>query len=179
VTTYVALLRGINLGPRRRVSMPELREALTSAGYEDVRTHLQSGNVVLATDEVPAVQLEAELEELIAGRLGVETPVLVRTHQELAAVVVRDPLGDVADDPKRYQVTFLSEALADDVAEALRSADLGDERLAVDGREIYVWHANGIQRSPASKLLTDKRLGVTATARNWDTVTALVELASG
>jgi uncharacterized protein (DUF1697 family) len=172
----IALLRGINLGARNRVSMPELRELLTGLGHEDVRTLLQSGNVVLTSD-VKGEQLARALEEAIAGELGVESRVVVRTARELAAVVERDPLGDVADDPKRYQVSFLSAKPKAAVVRELEAADVAPERVAVSGREIYAWHANGIQRSPLAKLLTDRKLGVTATARNWNTVTQLLELA--
>lgn len=102
---------------------------------------------------------------------------LVRTRDELAAVVERDPLGDVADDPKRYQVSFLSARPARAVERELAAADLAPERVVVSGREIYAWHPGGLQRSRLAALLTDRRLGVAATARNWNTVTALLALA--
>ena len=178
MTTYVALLRGINLGARNRVSMPDLRTALGEAAYEEVRTYVQSGNVVLVSDAA-AADLERDLQALVAGRLGVDTPILVRTADELAGVVERNPFADVADDPKRHQVSFLSAPLAADVERDLLAADLAPERVAVDGREIHAWHPAGIQRSPLAGRLTDKRLGVTATARTWRTVLALHELASG
>ena len=172
----VALLRGINLGARNRVSMPELRVLLEGLGHEDVATLLQSGNVVLTSDATGA-DLEQGLEQAIAGELGVESRVIVRTARELAAVVKRNPLADVADDLKRYQVSFLSDTLAAAVKKELEAADVAPERVAVHGREIYAWHPAGIQRSPLVKLLTDRKLGVTATARNWNTVTKLLELA--
>ena len=172
----VALLRGINLGARNRVSMPELRELLTGLGHEDVKTLLQSGNVVLTSD-VTGADLERSLEDAIADALGVEPRVVVRTVKELAAVVERNPLADVADDPKRYQVSFLSERLAPAVKKELEAADVAPERVAVHGRELYAWHPGGIQRSPLVKLLTDEKIGVAVTARNWNTVTKLLDLA--
>jgi uncharacterized protein (DUF1697 family) len=172
----IALLRGINLGARNRVSMPELRELLTGLGHEDVRTLLQSGNVVLTSDET-GEKLEQALEAAIAAELGVESRVVVRTARELAAVVRRDPLAGVADDPKRYQVSFLSAKPKAAVVRALEAADVAPEQVVVSGREIYAWHPAGIQRSPLAKLLTDRKLGVTATARNWNTVMKLLELA--
>lgn len=173
---HIALLRGINLGPSKRVAMGELRDVLTRAGYGDVRTLLQSGNVVLTSDASPE-QVGSELERLIAGELGVDTRVVVRTRDELANVVERNPLGDVADEPRRYQVAFLSSEPPDEAVQALASVDLGSERFAVAGREIYTWHPDGIQRSPLAKLLAGKALGVTATSRNWNTVTKLLALA--
>jgi uncharacterized protein (DUF1697 family) len=172
----IALLRGINLGARNRVSMPDLRELLTALGHEDVKTLLQSGNVVLTSDETGEA-LEQALEQVIAKELGVESRVVVRTARELAGVVKRDPFADVADDPKRYQVSFLSAKPEAAVVRALEAADVAPEQVAVSGREIYAWHPEGIQRSPLAKLLTDSKLGVTATARNWSTVTKLLELA--
>jgi uncharacterized protein (DUF1697 family) len=174
----IALLRGINLGPNRRVSMPELREVLTEAGYADVQTLLQSGNVVLTSTAKPA-KLTRDLEALIEERLGVAAPVIVRSRDELAAVVEHDPLGDVADDPKRHVVYFLDGEPAKDVVRQLEAEDVAPEAVAFAGREIHTWHPDGIQRSPLVKLLTDKRLGVTYTARNWNTVTKLLALADG
>src|SRR5215210_7005171 len=126
----IALLRGINIRSVRRVSMPQLRNLLTELGYDDVRTVLQSGNVVLGSDEAPD-KLARELERQIAGRLGVETDVIVRTRDELADVIERNPLADVADDPRRYQVSFLSGELDSDIARELEGADVGPERIAV------------------------------------------------
>jgi uncharacterized protein (DUF1697 family) len=173
---HVALLRGINLGPSRRVSMPELRALLERLGYGDVRTLLQSGNVVLTSD-APATKLERDLARQIAAELGIETDVVVRTRDELADVVERNPLAGVADDPRRYQVSFLSGEPDAAVVRELEQADVAPERFVVSGREIYAWHPDGIQRSQLAKLLSDRRLGVTATARNWNTVTKLLALA--
>jgi uncharacterized protein (DUF1697 family) len=176
VARYAAFLRGINLGRVNRLAMADLRTILGDLGYTDVKTHLQSGNVVLSSDLAPD-RLAEELERALAERLGLEIPVIVRTRDELAAVIEHDPLGDVADDPKRYQVNFLSAEPDPEGVRALEAQDLAPERCVVSGREVYAWHANGIQRSPLAKLLTDGRLGVTVTARNWNTVTKLLELA--
>ncbi len=173
---HIALLRGINLGSRNRVAMGELRSVLTEAGYEDVRTLLQSGNVVLTSDAKPDAVGRA-LVTLISERLGVESKVVVRSRDELASVVDRNPFEDAAADPKRFQVSFLSAKPAAGVVRALEAADVAPEQVAVSGREIYAWHPEGIQRSPLAALLTDKKLGVTATARNWNTVSKLLELA--
>src|SRR5438105_14918194 len=98
---HVLLLRGVNLGPRNRISMPELRAALERAGFEQVRTYLQSGNVVLRGAASPE-QVAAACREQIAESLGLELQVIARSQKQLAQVVRRNPLADVADDPKRY-----------------------------------------------------------------------------
>ena len=172
----VALLRGINLGPRNRVAMPELRDLLSAAGFKDVRTYVQSGNVVLASDADPA-ELEAEVERLIAERFDLEVGVVVRTGGELAEVVARNPLADVAVEPKRYQVTFLAEPLGPDQVERLAALAAGSERFLADGRELYAWHPDGVARSKLWAKLGSKGLGVKATSRNWATVTTLLEMA--
>jgi uncharacterized protein (DUF1697 family) len=156
--------------------MPELREALEEAGFEHVRTYLQSGNVVVSTTLKPE-QTARNVERLIVERFGLDVPVVVRTKTELARVVQKNPLGTVAKDPKRYQVSFLDKKLDVATVKKLEAARVEPERLVVDGRELYAWHDAGVARSKLWAALADRRLGVTATARNWTTVTKLLELA--
>jgi uncharacterized protein (DUF1697 family) len=172
----IALLRGINIGPNKRIAMPRLRELLAANGYEDVKTYVASGNVVLS-GKAASRTLEKKLEQLIADEFGFDVDVVVRTRDELAAVIERDPLGDVADNPKRYQVSFLRDELRPEVVAELEELRQEPERIVVSGREIYAWHPEGIARSELWNRLAGKRLGVTATARNWNTVLKLLELA--
>jgi uncharacterized protein (DUF1697 family) len=168
----VVLLRGVNVGRNRRVSMADVRDALN--GYEDVVTHGQSGNVVL-TAKASGRALERELEELLVQELGLTTRVMVRSGKELAAVVKRNPLSDVAENPSRYLVTFLADKPAAERVKALRG-DFGSEQAVLHGREVYSWHPEGLQRSKLATLLADG-LGTVGTARNWNTVTKLLDLA--
>ena len=172
----IVLLRGINIGPNNRIAMPALRELLAGAGFEEVRTYVQSGNVVLATRRRPDAVAKA-CEELIAAELGLDIPVVVRTRDELAEVVRRNPLGDVADNPKRYQVSFLDAEPDAKAVEKLAALAVEGERIEAIGREIYAWHPDGIARSKLWAGLAGKGLGVKATARNWTTVTTLLEMA--
>ena len=173
----VALLRGINVGKHAAVGMAELRELLTGHGHGDVRTHLRSGNVVLTSDLRPD-RLERALEEQIAAGMGVDIRVLVRTRDELAGVVERNPLAGVADNGSRYHVSFLDSELGAGVLSDLADVDESPERFVVSGREIYFWLPDGMQNARLTKVLAEKRLGVTATVRNWNTVTKLLALAS-
>ncbi len=173
---HVVLLRGINLGSRNRVPMAELRELLTGLGYSDVRTLLQSGNVVLSSSKKPA-GVAKEISAAVSSEFGVESAVVVRSLAELADVVARNPFERVAKDPKLFQVSFLSSKPKASVISELEAADVAPEQVSCSGREIFAWHAGGIQRSPLAKLLTDKKLGVTATARHWNTVSKLLALA--
>ena len=172
----VVLLRGINIGSRNRISMPELREALEDAGYDDVRTYLQSGNVVL-TSTASAKKVARDCERLIADRFGLEIAVVARTRSELAKVAKRNPLKRVAKDPKRYQVSFLETKPAAKVVRELEDVAAHEEEVVSIGREIYAWHPAGVARSKLWAKLAGKNLGVTATARNWTTVEKLLELA--
>ncbi|MGN6429598.1 MAG: DUF1697 domain-containing protein [Gaiellaceae bacterium] len=175
MTRQVLLLRGVNIGPRNRVPMVELRAALEEAGFGDVKTYLQSGNVVVSSKTKPE-QTARKLERLIQDRFGLEIAVVARTGVELARVVARNPLGDVATDPKRYQVSFLDGRLPAASKPKLEQACAESERFVIHGREIYAWHPAGVARSKLWTELAGRGLGVRATARNWTTVTKLLEL---
>jgi uncharacterized protein (DUF1697 family) len=149
---------------------------LAQAGYKDVETYVQSGNVVLRSRKKPAT-LERDLTDLLHEHYGFAVPVTARSGEELAAVVAHDPIPGAADEPKLYQVTFLAAEPPKAAVDALRKLAAGDEKLAAHGRELYTWHPDGIARSKLANGLGASHLG-TATARNWRTVTALMEMAS-
>jgi uncharacterized protein (DUF1697 family) len=176
-SSQILLLRGVNLGAHKRVSMPELRALLGDAGFDDVRTYVASGNVVLSSD-LAGEPLAERCEALIAERFGFDVDVIVRTRDELAEVVALNPLAEVAVDPKRYQVTFLEEEADLEVLERLDLLALEPERLVAIGRELYTWHPEGIGRSKLwSKVASAGGLGAGGTARNWNTVTTLLAMA--
>jgi uncharacterized protein (DUF1697 family) len=178
VTRHIVLLRGINVGGHRRVPMSDLQILLAALGYSDVRTHLQSGNAVLSSRASTAA-VKRDIEAGLAAELGVDAEVFVRTRDQLAEVIARDPLRDVADNPSRYLVSFLSAPLDATAVREAQKAEVGPERFVAIGREIYAWHPDGVHTSKLAKVLSEKRLGVTATARNWNTVAKLLELADG
>lgn len=176
MSAQIALLRGINVGSHNRIAMADLRALLAKLGYPDARTLVQSGNIVLNAEPEPD-ELAAELERAITGKFGVQTPVVVRTQDELAAVVTLDPLGDIAQEQKLYQVSFLSAEPDLEAVAKIGREDFAPERFVHVGREIYTWHPNGIHNSRLARMLSDKRLGVVVTARNWKTTTKLLEMA--
>jgi len=177
VAAFVVLLRGINLGSQRRVAMGDLRDLLEQdLGFTGVRTLLQSGNVVLQADAA-AEALRERLESALEARFGFPIEVFVRTAEELEAVVAADPHREVAEDPKRSLVAFLASEPDPAAVEELLARDLGDERVAARGRELYFWCPGGVQSSAAMKAASDPRLGTSATVRNWRTVTRLLALA--
>lgn len=158
--------------------MPALREQLSEAGFTGARTYLSSGNVVLDSEAAPEV-LAREVERLITGRFGLDIDVVVRSRDELAAVVKLNPLGAVAVDPKRYQVSFMSAELDAGIVAEFEALATESEQIVAIGRELYAWHPDGVARSKLCARLAGRKLGVTVTARNWTTVTSLVTMADG
>jgi uncharacterized protein (DUF1697 family) len=156
--------------------MPRLREALEEAGFEEVATYVQSGNVVLSSSD-SAAKVARSVEKLVEKEFGLKIPAVVRTRAQVAQVVKRNPLGKIAKNPKRYQVSFLEKKPSAAVVRRLEEVAAPSERVVAEGREIYAWHPEGVARSKLWTMLAGKGLGVTATARNWTTVTKLLELA--
>lgn len=172
----VVLLRGVNLGARNRLTMAELRTALTEAGFAEVRTYVQSGNIVLSSEQPPS-ELAAAVRALLADRFGLEVPTVARTAAELAEVVARNPFGEeAASNPKALQVTFRDDDVGPDEVTALLARATANEKLAAAGREIYSWHPDGIARSKLAVAITPAKAA--ATARNWTTVMTLLEMAT-
>jgi uncharacterized protein (DUF1697 family) len=173
----VALLRGINVGGRKKVPMARLREVLEAAGFEDVKTYVQSGNVVLSAPRRSPAKIGREIEAAIEGEFGFDVAVVMRTRDELAALVEDDPLGDVATNPTYRVVVFLAEKL-----DRSRLADVEPDAFAPEAfelrdREIVMWAPEGQRDSRIVKTLTEKRTGVVGTARNWRTVEKLLAMA--
>jgi uncharacterized protein (DUF1697 family) len=164
------LLRGINLGPHKRIAMPELRAALEDAGYAGARTLLASGNVVLDPGRRRPATVARDVERLIRERFGLDVAVVARTAAQLRSVVERDPFGAAVTNPSRYMVAFLEGEPSGPGVDALR----GRDDVVLDGEHVYAWLPDGLADSEAYKEMTDRRLGVTTTVRNWNTVLKLL-----
>ncbi|KAA6222516.1 DUF1697 domain-containing protein [Streptomyces albofaciens JCM 4342] len=174
----IALLRGINVGGHNKFPMARQRELFAALGYRDVTVLLQTGNIVFADPGTPPEETARRIEAGIADGLGFPVPVLVRTRDELAAAVAANPFPQAAAEPKTLHVTFLSDVPADpSPLEVLDSGAYAPDRLRLIGRELYMWCPNGVGRSKLADTVSRTRLGVTATARNWNTVTKLLALA--
>ena len=176
MTRYVALLRGINVGTAKQIGMADLKKAVEGLGYRDVATHLRSGNVLLTADD-DAAAIETAMTEAIDSTFSMSVSVVVRTRDELAAVVASNPLAEVTTDPARSVVAFLSGKPDAAALAALLTLDVGPDQVVADGRELYLWCPNGQADSAATKALGKAKLGVVVTARNWRTVAKLLELA--
>ncbi|MDA0365926.1 MAG: DUF1697 domain-containing protein [Chloroflexi bacterium] len=168
MTSYIALLRGINVGGHRPVPMADLRELCEALGFERVATYIQSGNVVFASDATPDA-VQRRIEAAIAERFGFPVDVAVRTHAELAAVAADHPLAPPGPNEAFLHVFFLGGDPDPERVTALDPGRFAPDEMLLRGRELYVHYANGAGRS---KLAFD--FGVPATARNWRTVRALL-----
>ena len=173
---HVALLRGINVGRAKRVAMSDLKTLVEGLGYRDVRTLLNSGNVVFSAGVAPSTAA-ARIEKALAAQTGVTARVTVFTATEIAAVVDENPLLDVADNPSRLLVTFLREARDRVKLVPLAKQKWDADAIALGTRVVYVWCGNGILESRLTEALA-RLLGDAGTARNWATVLKLHALTS-
>jgi uncharacterized protein (DUF1697 family) len=176
VPTYVALLRGINLGSHNKIAMPRLRELFEGLGAEDVSTYVQSGNVVFSGSG-GAGKLGKAIEKQIEKELGLGVDVLLRTPAQLTKIVAANPFAKRQEDPTKLHVTFLAETPTGSRARELEQGDFGSDELRVVGQEVFLHCPDGYGRSRLSNTFFEKQLGVRGTTRNWRTVTKLAELA--
>jgi uncharacterized protein (DUF1697 family) len=171
-SSYVALLRGVNVGGKGRVPMKELRELFESLGLDDVRTLIQSGNVIFRAASKPSPRI---LEQAIAERFLVTSPVVLRTSSELAKIVRDDPFVDA--DRASLHVGFMVGRLAPTELASLDLARFAPEQIVASGTEIYFHLPGGMGNSKLASYL-GRRLGDSMTVRNWNTVTTLAELSA-
>jgi uncharacterized protein (DUF1697 family) len=177
MTRHIALLRGINVGGHKKVPMAKLREVLEGAGFEDVKTYVQSGNVALSAAEKSPGKVGRAVEKAIEGAFGFDVAVVVRSREEIAALVADDPLGDVATNPKYRVVVFLAEKLDRKRLADVDPDEFAPEAFALRDYEIVMWAPEGQRDSKLVRTLTERRTGVVGTARNWRTVEKLLDLA--
>jgi uncharacterized protein (DUF1697 family) len=171
-TSWVALLRGINLGARNKISMGDLKALFADLGAEDIETYVQSGNV-LFTSAGERDDLVRAIEQEIQSRLGLAVKVLLRTDAELAKLVADNPFADAEPDAVKLHVTFLAERPDRSRAGALDEEQFAPDRFHVTRDAVYLHCPNGYGRSKLSNAYFEKQLGVAATTRNWRTVTRL------
>lgn len=176
-STYVALLRAVNVGGRGKVAMADLREWCDDIGFEDAVTYIQSGNVVFSSPVTDVAGLSVALADRIEAGCGVRTSVIVRPASELAEVAASNPFLVPGAEPRRLHVAFLADAPAAERVAALDPDRSPPDAFAVAGRHVYLSYPNGSGRSKLTNDYLERTLATVATARNWNTVTKLVELA--
>lgn len=167
---WVALLRAVNLGPRNKVPMVELRWLFEKAGAEDVRTWIQSGNVVFAQEKPDAAAFEAAIEQ----ELGVKTLVVLRSARQIGKLAGSHPFG--SDTSSSHVAFFVDKPRAAALRE-VAELDIGDNRFELIGSDVALYYPTGVQGATLTTARLEKILGIPGTARNWRTVEKLAELA--
>lgn len=174
----IALLRAVNVGGHGTVPMAQLRTELARQGFVEVRTLIQSGNLVFRSPGTPGPELEARLEHAIDRKFGVRTDAFVRTSAEWTEIVRRNPFPkEAATDPARLMLVCLKEAPVPAALSALRDAIRGREVVERVGRHLYAVYPDGMGSSKFTMTVVESRLGTRATARNWNTVSKLAAMA--
>jgi len=175
--TYVAVLRGINVGPGKIVKMERLRASFEALGFGGVRTYVQSGNVIFESEQKSAAELSRKIEEKIQHDFGFTVPVLVKTSKEMAQIVSDNPLvKEKGIDHSKLHVTFLSDAPPKTAVKVLEALATGRERFRILNREIYLYCPDGYGNTKLSNNAIEKKLSVVATTTNWRTVNTLLEM---
>ena len=171
---WVALLRGINLGARNKVPMAQLRGVLEDAGYGDVRTYIQSGNVLFTKQAKDRAALARKLEREVKDAFGVDSPVVLRTFAEIREVAAARPFGkDTAD----MHVTFLLTQPKPAAVRAVHALDVGPDEVKVVGEDVFLRLPHGVQGAKLGGALLEKTIGVPGTMRTFRTVSKLAEMA--
>jgi uncharacterized protein (DUF1697 family) len=181
IGTWIALLRGVNLGSHNQIAMPALRATLEEHGFSDVRTHLQSGNVVLGARERSEVAVAAKVAAALVEGHGIDCPVVVRTPKQWAQVIAQSPFADrvaAGDDAKAVHVTFFDTVPPSDALADVDPAWHAPDEFVVVGREVHLWCPGGYGRTKLTPAYLERRTKCVATDRNWNTVLALAELAA-
>lgn len=174
---WVCLLRAINLGARNKVPMPALRAALTDAGFTEVQTYVNSGNVVVTSGHRSPGALSEAVRELVRERFDVDQPVVVRTPVQVRRVVDANPFVEAATQrPKLLHVIFLVAAPAAEAVARVHGDDLTRDVVRVVGDDMYVDYGDAVHGSKLTPAYFGRRLGVDGTARNWRTVLALDQM---
>ncbi len=173
---YVALIRGINVGATRKLPMAELRAALTEAGFEGVKTYIQSGNVVLSSPK-PAAEVCQILEKLIHAQFKLDVPVAVRTAAEWKKYASGSPFPQMETErPKLLHLCLTMKPPAADAVEKIEARALAHERAAIKHGEIWIDFGESVGTSKLTPAFLDKAAGSPLTARNWNTVLAVAAL---
>jgi len=173
---YVAFLRGINVGGKNKVKMETLREVCSSLGFENVKTYINSGNVIFETAKMSDKKLAAQIESAIEKEFALKIKVMVRTFEEIKDIIENNPFDGQFENEKDLHVFFLDEELPSEKRELLLEHNNENEMFSVQKREIFCLLRVSVLDSLMGKDYIGKKLKVSATARNWRTVNKIVGL---
>jgi uncharacterized protein (DUF1697 family) len=180
LSSYIALLRGINVGGNKKVAMSDLIALAADLGFENARTLLQSGNLVFSAAGRSADVVEALLEKALAKKLDLVTRVFVRPASDWIKIVAANPFLDEAErDPGHLALMLLKDKTSPKALVSLKGSIVGREYFEAHGREIYAFYPDGFGTSKFTTALIDRKLETTVTARNWNTVLKIAKAMQG
>ena len=166
---HVALLRGVNVGSAKRIAMADLKALITSLGFGDAKTLLNSGNVVFSASPTKTRNATARIEKALTTQLGLSCRVMVLSADEVTTIIRDNPLLDIADNPSKLHVSVLASAKEAALLDALRTQTWDPEALAIGERVAYMWCANGMIESKVA-VAAARLVGDAVTTRNWATM---------
>jgi len=178
--TFISILRGINVSGQKKILMADLKKLYESLKFSEVKTYIQSGNVVFKSDsKISDIQLARKIEKAISTKYKFEVPVIIRTKEELEKILSQNSFTkEKSIDLKKLHVTFLSETPDREKMEQIKEVDFSPDQFIIKGKEIYLHIPNSYGETKLSNKFFENKLKVSATTRNWNTVNKLLELAS-
>ena len=171
----IAILRGINVGGKRKILMTDLKSICEELGLKDVITYIQSGNLIFNSDKKNA-ELENDLEKAIANRFGFDVPVIVRTQNELEKAIGNNPFYGKEADIGQLHLTFLKEKPNNDCIEKVLTFNYEPDKFKIKDKDVFIFCTGTYHKSKLTNNFFEKQLKVGATTRNWKTVLKLSEL---
>lgn len=174
--TYIALLRGVNVGGHRKLPMADLRTLLSKEGFGTIKTYIQSGNVVFRASESDTSVLKTRVEKAISSTFGFEVPVILMTSREFQEILEQNPFDEEII-PESYYI-LLSHAIPEERSKGLTDDHWEQEHFRITKKCIYLYVENGYGKAKCSTNFFEKKLDITATARNHKTMLKLVSLAA-
>jgi uncharacterized protein (DUF1697 family) len=177
--TYIAFLRGINVGGHRKILMADLKKLLITIGFENVTTYIQSGNVVFSANEISSFQeCEMKIEKQILEHFGFDVPVIIRSKEEIQNLLFSNPfLQDSTNNPERFFVTFLSDFPSVEQISLIEKFDFSPDKFKIGGKDIFLYCPGNYSDTKLSNKFFESKLEKKATSRNWKTVLKMLEIA--
>jgi len=178
MTTFISILRGINVSGHRMIKMDALRQLYTEMGFSNVQTYIQSGNVVFQYKKVKLLELEKNIAKKISEKSGFDVPVIVKEYEELKLIIKNNPfLKDKTKDTSHLHVTFLSAKPDKANFEKIKEGQYQADEFHLVDKSIYLYCPNGYGNSKLTNSFFESKLKVTATTRNWRTTNELIKIA--
>lgn len=178
MNTYISILRGINVSGQKPIRMEALRKSYENMGFHQVRSYIQSGNIVFSAEHPEPATLSKKIEQQIEKDFGYQVPVIVMSAEQLEHIANQNPFPEQpGKDPSFFHVTFLSDAPGDYDHKEIAAKKLMEEEVVITPSAVYLYCPKGYGRSKLTNNLFENKLKVRATTRNWRTVNRLLEMA--